>query len=92
MATDQAAVPDPEAKWWTSKDVAAYLHVDKTTVCNYRRREQMPAPDETIGRTHVWQPKRIIDWHANRPRPGTGGRPTHKPKIASEGEAVEAAQ
>ena len=29
----------------------------------------------TLGRTHVWRPSKIIDWHRTRPRPGVGGRP-----------------
>lgn len=39
----------------------------------------MPAPDATFGRTHVWQPARIIEWHQGRPRPGVGGRPGPQP-------------
>jgi hypothetical protein len=64
---------DPNAEWWTTSDVAAYLGVGVGTVSTYRAREQMPAPDQTIGRTHVWQPARIIAWHESRP--GRGGRP-----------------
>ncbi|ORT52970.1 hypothetical protein KBI5_08930 [Frankia sp. KB5] len=66
---------DPEAEWWTTSDVAAYLDVRVSTVTAYRRRSQMPEPDRTIGRTPVWRPKRIIEWHESRPRPGAGGRP-----------------
>jgi hypothetical protein len=66
--------PDPEAEWWTSSDVAAYLGVTIGTVSTYRARGQMPAPDQTIGRTHVWRPARIIEWHKSRP--GRGGRPS----------------
>ena len=29
----------------------------------------------TLGRTHVWHPSKIIEWHQQRPRPGVGGRP-----------------
>ncbi|MEV0650623.1 hypothetical protein AB0I28_35760 [Phytomonospora sp. NPDC050363] len=57
--------------------MAAYLHVSVSTVSNYRRREQMPQPDETFGRTHLWSPRRIVEWHEKRPRPGVGGRPAH---------------
>ena len=67
--------PDPAAEWWISSDVAAYLGVGISTVSGYRRRGQMPLPDMTVGRTHLWRPKRIIEWHAARPRPGVGGRP-----------------
>ncbi len=67
--------PDPSAEWWTTSDVAEYLGLRVQTVSAYRQRDQMPKPDQTIGRTHMWRPKRIIDWHDSRPRPGVGGRP-----------------
>jgi GntR family transcriptional regulator len=60
--------PDPEAEWWTTSDVAAYIGVAVSTVSTYRMRGQMPAPDQTVGRTHLWQPARIIKWHAGRAR------------------------
>jgi hypothetical protein len=69
------APPDPDAEWWTTSDVAAYLGVRVGTVSSYRLRGQMPAPDLTVGRTHMWRPARIIAWHGSRPRPGVGGRP-----------------
>ncbi|MFG3715813.1 helix-turn-helix transcriptional regulator [Micromonospora sp. NPDC047730] len=67
---------DPE--WWTTGDVAAFLGVRPSTVTNYRKRDQMPPPDQTVGRTHMWRPARIRAWHASRPRPGVGGRPREK--------------
>lgn len=70
---DVVGKPDQKAEWWTTSDVAAFLGVAVGTVSTYRARGQMPAPDQTIGRTHVWQPARIIDWHQSRP--GHGGRP-----------------
>ena len=69
--------PDPDTDWWTTTDVANYLGVTVGTVSSYRARGQMPAPDRTIGRTHVWQPRRIIEWHDSRP--GHGGRPPIRP-------------
>jgi hypothetical protein len=69
--------PDPKAKWWTTSEVAAYLGLRVGTVSSYRLRGQMPEPDMTVGRTHVWKPGRIIEWHESRPRPGVGGRPTN---------------
>ncbi len=69
------AKPDQSAKWWTTSDVAAYLGLQVATVSSYRLRGQMPEPDMTLGRTHVWRPSKIITWHQNRPRPGVGGRP-----------------
>lgn len=68
--------PDLDAEWWTTSDVAEYLGVTLSTVSHYRRRGQMPAPDTTVRTTHMWRPARIIEWHAQRPRPGVGGRPT----------------
>ena len=74
-----AAIPDPAAEWWTTADVASFLGVHSTTVTNYRKRGQMPAPDATVGRTHMWRPDRIVEWHRKRPRPGIGGRPSAPP-------------
>lgn len=56
------AAPDPKAEWWTTTEVAAYLGVGVPTVSAYRSRRQMPLPDQTIGRTHMWRPERIIKW------------------------------
>lgn len=78
-----SAAPDPTVEWWITSDVAAYLGVGVSTVSGYRRRGQMPAPDMTVGRTHLWRPKRIIDWHASRPRPGVGGRPIERKRKRS---------
>lgn len=61
--------PDPAADWWTTSDVAAYLKVEVSTVSGYRRRRQMPEPDMTVGRTHMWRPVRVVEWHNARPRP-----------------------
>ncbi|MEU5949898.1 helix-turn-helix domain-containing protein [Micromonospora sp. NPDC047465] len=69
---DTSGVGDVE--WWTTSDVAAYLGVQVSTVTNYRKRGQMPAPDMTVGRTHMWRPARIRSWQQGRPRPGVGGR------------------
>src|SRR5262245_4495852 len=77
--------PNRDAEWWTTSDVAAYLGVQVATVSMYRKRGQMPEPDLTIGRTHVWRPERIVTWHQARPRPGTGGRP-HTPAQSSDGQ------
>jgi len=57
--------PDPNAEWWTTTDVATYLGVAVATVSAYRSRGQMPEPDQTLGRTRLWRPHRIIAW---RPR------------------------
>jgi hypothetical protein len=69
------AEPDPDAEWWTTTDVAAYVGVRVATISSYRMRGQMPAPDMVLGRTQAWHPATIIEWHSGRPRPGVGGRP-----------------
>ncbi|NYH40315.1 uncharacterized protein involved in tolerance to divalent cations [Micromonospora jinlongensis] len=66
--------PDPSAEWWTTSDVAAYLGVQIGTVSSYRNRNQMPEPDRTLGRTHLWRPETITTWNEGRPRLGIGGR------------------
>jgi len=78
-------VADVKAEWWTTSDVASYLGVKVATVTNYRKRDQMPAPDMTVGRTHMWRPARIVKWHESRPRPGVGGRPV---STAASGDSV----
>jgi hypothetical protein len=75
-AGGMTVVPDPHADWWTTSEIAAYLGVRVATVSTYRARGQMPAPDQSVGRTHMWRPARIIEWHRTRPRPGVGGRVT----------------
>lgn len=71
------------AEWWTTSDVAAYLGVQVSTVTNYRKRGQMPEPDMTVGRTHMWRPARIRSWQQGRPRPGVGGRRAGQSESAS---------
>jgi hypothetical protein len=74
--------PDPDAEWWRTTDVAAYLGVTVGTVSSYRIRGQMPAPDRTLGdRTHLWRPRRIIEWHEQRP--GHGGRRPNRPATSN---------
>jgi 8-oxo-dGTP pyrophosphatase MutT (NUDIX family) len=71
MNEDVLMVPvDRSATWWTTSDVAEYLGLRVGTVSSYRRRSQMPAPDQTLGRTRLWHPQTIIEWQQNRPRAG----------------------
>ncbi|WP_028851692.1 helix-turn-helix domain-containing protein [Thermocrispum municipale] len=65
-----ATKPSPDAEWWTTSDVAAYLGVRVATISAYRNRGQMPAPDHKIGRTQLWRPQTIIAWHERRPGSG----------------------
>ena len=57
--------PDPGREYWITADVAAYLNVKVGTVSSYNIRKQMPAPDRTEGRTHLWKPKTIMEWRPN---------------------------
>lgn len=77
MATENQSgrQPDLGAEWWTTSDVAAYLGLNVATVSAYRARGQMPPPDMTVGRTHMWRPERIVSWARTRKRAGVGGRP-----------------
>lgn len=75
--------PDPAAEWWTTSDVATYIGVGVATVSAYRSRGSMPEPDMTVGRTHMWRPVRIVEWHAARKRIGVGGRPKTNPELDS---------
>jgi hypothetical protein len=77
--------PDPTLEWWITSDVAAYIGVNVATVSTYRARGQMPAPDQTVGRTHMWRPGRIIEWHEARTRVGVGGRSKTKPDLDVRG-------
>jgi 8-oxo-dGTP pyrophosphatase MutT (NUDIX family) len=61
---------DPDAEWWTTSEVAEYLGLQVGTVSSYRQRGQMPPPDQTHGRTHLWRPRNIIGWQRTRPRIG----------------------
>lgn len=64
--------PSVEAEWWTTSDVADYLGVAVATVTNYRKRGQMPAPDATVGRTHMWRPTNVYRHVGSRSRPPIG--------------------
>lgn len=65
--------PDPDADWWTTDDIAAYLGVKAASVRRYKVRGDLPAEDRKIGRTLVWKPVTIIAWNEND-RPGQGWR------------------
>lgn len=72
--------PDVDAPWWTTSDVAAYLGVSVGTVSSYRGRNQLPEPDELVGRTWVWKPARIVEWDRNRPRKRARGEMAERPQ------------
>lgn len=62
---DQLLVVLDGLEMWTLNDVAAWSHLRTGTISSYRAREQMPSPDLTYGRTHLWEPDVIRRW---RPR------------------------
>jgi len=66
----ETLTPSPDADWWTTTEVAAYLGVRPATVSTYRMRGQMPAPDRKLGRTQLWRPRTIIEWRESRPGRG----------------------
>jgi hypothetical protein len=80
------AGPSPDAEYWTSADVAAYLGVKVSTVRIYRTRAaanrkagtpqpgDLPEEDRVFARSPVWRPARIIVWdEQDRPGRGVGG-------------------
>lgn len=54
--------------WWTTENVATALGVSASTIRAYVARNQMPAPERTIGNMRLWRPATIRKWHASRPR------------------------
>jgi 8-oxo-dGTP pyrophosphatase MutT (NUDIX family) len=78
------ATPDLTAEWWTTSEVAAYLGLRVGTVSSYRQRDQMPAPDKTLGRTHLWRPATITNWQAHRPRVGDESAPQEQAGATTE--------
>src|SRR4051794_12342845 len=72
MRQDAQVAVDTSAEWWTTTEVAEYLGVRVGTISSYRQRGQMPAPDRTLGRTHLCRPSTIVQWQQRRPRIGEG--------------------
>src|SRR3954463_2405367 len=70
MRQDADVAVDTSAEWWTTTEVADYLGVRVGTISSYRQRGQMPAPDRTLGRTHLWRPATSMQWQQRRPRVG----------------------
>jgi GntR family transcriptional regulator len=60
--------PNPDAEWWTAKDIADFLGVDVKSVSAMRIREQMPPQDSEVLGRRVWRPATIVEWHAQRPK------------------------
>lgn len=71
-------MPNVADEWWTTSDIAEYLHISVKSVNNYvsRRRpvgHPIPQSDRQYGRTRVWRPVRIVEWHERRPGSGNWG-------------------
>jgi transposase len=68
---------DPEADYWTIKDVADHWDVTEQTIRTYRSRKrgELPEPDKVFGRSPAWKPETIIGFK----RPGQGTRTDLKP-------------
>ena len=69
------AEPLPD-DWWTTRDVAHFLHISSSTVRAYVTRGQMPKADRRIGREPVWRPATIRQWNGQRPRRHHDTEPT----------------
>jgi len=62
--------------WWSTDDVLAFLKsvgapISRATWGSYVSRGQAPSPDRTFGRSPVWRPDVVREWHAARPRKGS---------------------
>lgn len=64
--------PDPNADYWTLRDIADHWGVSYHTVRTYRARGrgELPEPDAVFGRSPAWRPATIIRFQ----RPGQGAR------------------
>ncbi|PPI89047.1 hypothetical protein C5E46_35360 [Nocardia nova] len=60
--------PDPEAPYWTRRDVADYLGWVPQTVSSYLSAGRLPEPLDRIVGSPIWKPEAIIAWNQ-------GGRP-----------------
>lgn len=56
--------------YWTIRQVAEFLGITESSVSAYNSTGEMPAPDKRYGRTPLWRPETIREWHASRPRKG----------------------
>jgi hypothetical protein len=72
MTTPRRAMADPNADYWTIKDVAEYWGVTEQTIRTYRSRKrgELPEPDAVFGRSPAWRPATIMGFE----RPGQGKR------------------
>src|SRR3954451_19844181 len=80
MGQDESVAVDAGAEWWTTTEVADYLGVRVGTISSYRQRGQMPPPDRTLGRTHLWRPSTITQWQQRRARMGDGAAEEGSPQ------------
>jgi hypothetical protein len=62
--------PDPGAPlgdWWTTRDVAKFLSIAKSTVRAYATRHKMPEPEAYVGATMLWPQQTIKEWRHGDP-------------------------
>jgi len=75
-------MPDPNADYWTLRDIADHWGVSYNTVRTYRARGrgELPEPDAVFGRSPAWRPATIIRFQ----RPGQGARTDLRKATTSE--------
>lgn len=75
-------MPDPNADYWTLRDIADHWGVSYNTVRTYRARGrgELPEPDAVFGRSPAWRPATIIRFQ----RPGQGARTDLRKDTTSE--------
>lgn len=75
-------MPDPNADYWTLRDIADHWGVSYNTVRTYRARGrgELPEPDAVFGRSPAWRPATIINFQ----RPGQGARTDLRKATTSE--------
>ncbi|QRE00058.1 hypothetical protein [Burkholderia phage BCSR5] len=49
-------------KTMTIKEVAAYLHISRSTIDRWRAENKFPGADASVGRTLRWRAETIEDW------------------------------
>jgi predicted DNA-binding transcriptional regulator AlpA len=59
-----------EGVWWTIDDVADFCGISTHTWRSYVSRGQAPAAEQVYGRTPLWRPDTIREWHSQRPGRG----------------------
>jgi predicted DNA-binding transcriptional regulator AlpA len=67
-----------------AQQVAERAGVSRETIWRYRRRGDIPEPDEYAGRTPLWREETITEWLASRPGQGwRAGQTAQRPEDGS---------